>query len=163
MIDQHIRHRLLERSCYIRLFDLNLFHSASIQIIQYRRLQSTETEIIDAVRNLCTRKSDRIRIALMRYLLNLRSTRITKSDRTCDLVESLTCRIVPRSSKDLIHTIILHLDKMGVSTGYDKTQKRRLKLRILNIIGTDMSLDMMDSYQWNISCITDCLGRCDTD
>ena len=49
---------------------------------------------------------------------------------------------------------------MGVSTGYNGTEKWRFQIRMLNIIGGNMSFYMMHTYQGQISCIGNGLGFC---
>ena len=49
---------------------------------------------------------------------------------------------------------------MGMSAGYDQAHKRWFQIRMFNIIGRNMSLDMMDSYQRQFFRIADCLRFC---
>ena len=44
-----------------------------------------------------------------------------------------------------------------MTTGYHQTQKWRLQIFIFYIIGTDMSLNMMNTNQWDFFRIADCL------
>ena len=51
---------------------------------------------------------------------------------------------------------------MGVSTGYNGTEKRRFQIRMLNIVGRNMAFYMMHAYQRQVSCIGNSLGFCHT-
>ena len=57
-----------------------------------------------------------VRIAFLGKLIYLRPSRISKSYRSCDLIECLSCRIIPCAAYYLILTIILYYYEMCMSS-----------------------------------------------
>ena len=77
----------------------------------------------------------RIAFVLIR-VIDLGPARIPKSDCARHFIKGFSCRVIPCSSEDLIFPVILYPDQMGMSTGYDETEKRRFQFFIFNIIGS---------------------------
>ena len=50
-----------------------------------------------------------------------------------------------RITNNLKLAILQHAHKMRVSTGYHQTKKRWLQIRMFQIVGGDMSLNMMNA------------------
>ena len=88
-----------------------------------------------------------MRISLFCRLVNLRSARISESDRAGNLIESLSGRVIHRASDDLKLAVILYDHKVGMSAGHDLADKRRLQIRMLDKVRGNMSLDVMDRDQ----------------
>ena len=101
---------------------------------------------------------NRIGIALLRYLIDVRSTGITQPDGARHLVKSLTRCIIPGPADDLIFSVILDHHQMRMSAGSHQTDKRRLQFLIFYKISTDMSLNVMNTYQRNTGSKADCFG-----
>ena len=54
---------------------------------------------------------------------------------------------------------LIHIyNKMRMSSGYHQTDKRRFQILIFNIIGTDMSFDMVYADKRDSCCKADCLS-----
>ena len=47
-----------------------------------------------------------------------------------------------------------------MSAGHDQTKKRRLQVRMLNVICRNMSFYMMDSHKGKLLCVSNCLCLC---
>ena len=96
-----------------------------------------------------------LRVTFFCHLIDLRTARITKPDRSCHLVKCLSCRIITGFTDDLILSVIFYDNKMRMSARYHKAGKRRLQFLMFNKIGADMSFDMMHSDKWLIRCKCD--------
>ena len=83
-------------------------------------------------------------ISLLCRLVNLRSARISESDRAGHLVKGLSGRVVHGASDDLKLAVILYDHQVGMSAGHDQADKRRLQIRMLDKVRGNMSLDVMD-------------------
>ena len=89
-----------------------------------------------------------MRIALFGCLVHFRTARIAKSDSSRHLIEGLSGRIISRPSNDLELAVILYDDQMRMSAGYDQADKRRLQIRVFNIVCRDMTFNMMHAHKW---------------
>ena len=116
MRHKHIHNSLLEGSGNICLIVSLSLHIEIIQIIEHRRLESREGEVIFIVRNLGTREFYCMRIALIAHLINLRTSRVAQAYYSCHLVKGFPRRIIPGSAQYLVFTVILNLDQMRMST-----------------------------------------------
>ena len=106
MLHQHVADCLLERGRHVGAINLNAFHLASVQIIQHGRFQAAEAEVIGGILEFGAWKRNSIRIALFRYLVNLRATGIAQTDGAGHFVEGFACGVVPGPSENLIFSII---------------------------------------------------------
>ena len=127
----------------------------SIDIIKHRGFYPAETKVIRRVFHLSPRKYDRIRIPLFCDPVDLRSARIPQSDRTRHLIIRFPRRIIAGTSENFIFPIVFYTDKMGMSSGHNKAQKRRFQVRMFDIIRRNMSLDMVHADQRQIPRIRD--------
>ena len=87
-----------------------------------------------------TREVDGVRVSFFCQLVDLRSARIAESDGTGYLVEGFSGCVVSRSSEDFERTVIFYNDKMGMASGDDFTQERRLQIRVFDIVRRDVAL-----------------------
>ena len=76
-----------------------------------------------------------------------RSARIAESDGTGYLVEGFSGCVVSRSSEDFERTVIFYNDKMGMASGDDFTQERRLQIRVFDIVRRDVAFNMVNADQ----------------
>ena len=145
MTHQCINYRLLKRCCNIGFIHRAAFHLNTIHIIQYRRLQATETKVKRTICHLSHRKGNGMWFAFLGLLFNLRSTRIAKSDGAGHLIKCFTGCIVPRPAQNLINTIIFYIHQMGMSPRYHQTQERWFQRCIFYIISTNMSMNVVNT------------------
>ena len=160
MLHQYVYHRFLEGSGKICAVDLLPFHLGIVDIVQNCRLHAAEAEIVWAVPQLSFWENNGIWISLTGQFIHLRSSRITKSNGTGNLVKGLSRCIIPGASQNLKLAVVLYDYKMGMSARYDQAQKRRFQVRMLNIVGGNVSLDVMNAYKGKLLCICNCLGLC---
>ena len=102
-----------------------------------------------------TREVDGVRVSFFCQLVDLRSARIAESDGTGYLVEGFSGCIVSRSSEDFERTVIFYNDKMGMASGDDFTQERRLQIRVFDIVRRDVAFNMVNADQRFVFCIVD--------
>ena len=129
--------------CICRFFAGGGLHLLNVQIIQNRRLQSAEAEIVRAILNVRPRKSNRVRIALLCKGVHLRTAGVAEADGAGNLVIRLPRSVVVSAADDAVRSVVLHHDDVGVPAGHNKAQKRRLQVGMGNVIGRHMPLDVM--------------------
>ena len=139
--------------------DRNALHAAGIQIIEDCGFHAAEAEIIAGAIHLAPGEADRLRIAQGGYLVDLRPAGVTKPNLPGHFVKGFSGRIILGPPQDLIFPVIPDQDQMGVAAGYDQAHKRRLQIRRRDIVGADMSFDMMDADQGNPGPEAQGLGR----
>ena len=94
-----------------------------------------------------TREVDGVRVSFFCQLVDLRSARIAESDGTGYLVKGFSGCVVSRSSEDFKRTVIFYNDKMGMASGDDFTQERRLQIRVFDIVRRDVAFNMVNADQ----------------
>ena len=102
-------------------------------------------------------------ISLFCQFINLWSARIAKSDRTGHFIKCFSGRIVSGASEDFVFSVIFYHNQVCMSSGYYQACKRRLQIRMFNIICRNMPFYMVHTYQRQIFSIADrlCLGYSD--
>ena len=86
-------------------------------------------------------------IAILRCLVYLRAAGISQSHSSGHLVKGFACCIISGSSQNFKFSVILHHHQMRMSSGYNQTHKRRLQIRMFNIVCRNMAFNMMYAYQ----------------
>ena len=99
-----------------------------------------------------------LRISFLCDFVDFRTARIAQPQNSCDLVVSLSDRIISGSSQNFAFGIALHIHDFRMSAACDKRHERRLKLRIFDKIRTDMPHQMMNAYERDVLC--KCKGFC---
>ena len=75
------------------------------------------------------------------------------------LVKALPCGIIQSSPQNLHFRIILHIHNHGVSAGNHQTKKGRLQLGVGQIIGGNVSPDVVDRNQRLVQRQSGSLGK----
>ena len=109
------------------------------------------------------RKLNGVRISFFCDPVDFRPARISKPDGSRHFIVGFSRSIIAGAPQNLVFSIFFHTDQMGMSAGYHKTQKWRLQIRIFNVIGRNVSLDMMHPYQRKIFGIGNRFCLCHTD
>ena len=78
------------------------------------------------------------------------------------LVEALPRRVIPCGAEDFQFGVILDIHNHAVAAGHHQTEERRFQLRKGQIVGSDMTPDMMDRNQRDLQSHGRCLGKVDT-
>ena len=102
-------------------------------------------------------------ISLLRGLVDLGSAGIAQPDLARHLVKGLSGRVILGPSQDLIFTVVPDQDQMGVAAGDNEAGKGRFQRRLRDIVGADMSLDVVDTDQGDPGRKAQSLGGGDTD
>ena len=147
MGDQNVNNSLLEGGCHVGDIYGDALHAAGVEVIENCRFHAAEAEIIAGAGNLAAGKNDGMGVAFARRLVDLGSAWVAQADLTGNLVKSLAGRVVLGPSQDLVLSVISDQHQMGVASRNNQTGKGRLQGRLGNIVGTDVSLYMMDSDQ----------------
>ena len=103
-------------------------------VIYYCGFKSAKAKVIAIFTEIHFFKFYSILIAITRKLVYLRSARVTETENTRNLIKCLTCCVIPCLTENFILCIIMNMNNMTVTSGCDKSNKRRFKIRMLNKI-----------------------------
>ena len=132
-------------------------------MVQNGGFYAAEAEVIRCILHMGTREVDSMRISLFCQLIDLWPARIAESDGTGYLIEGFSCRVVSRSSKDFKGAIVFYNHKMGMASGDDFTQERRLQIRVFDIVRRDVAFNMVNADQRFLFRIGDRFCLCHAD
>ena len=103
------------------------------------------------------------RVSALRRAVKGRTAGVWHAEQPRDLVKALPCRVVARTAENAQLRIVLDIDEHGVPAGDDKAQKRRLQVRVGQIVGRDMALDVVDRNERHIERQCSRLGKIHAD
>ena len=88
-----------------------------------------------------------MRIALFRKFVQGRAAGIGQAQHTCRLVKGFPRRVVHGLTQQAVFPVVPHLHQMAVAPGHHQAHKGRLQLRIRQVIGGNVTLNMVDGDQ----------------
>ena len=88
-----------------------------------------------------------LRVAGLRHAVERRAARVGHAEHARHLVKALARRVIARRAEDAELRIVLHVDDHAVPAGHDETEKRRLQLRIGQIVCRNVSPDVMHRHE----------------
>ena len=103
------------------------------------------------------------RVSALRRAVKGRAAGIGHAEQPRDLVKALPCCVVARAAQNAQLRIVLDVDEHGVPAGDDEAQKRRLQVRVGQIVGRDMALDVVDRNERHIERQCSRLGKIHAD
>ena len=127
--------------------DIYTFLLGVVEQIYHVGLQSREAEIEFAACNGRVWELECVPVACLCGVVDVDSAGVGESHSSCALVETFACRVVVGSSHYAELSIAEHLDYMAVTAACHKAEVRRFKVGEGQIIGGDMTCDMMNRYQ----------------
>ena len=140
---QGIDNRTTERSSQTGFIDGLALLLGVVRKVNDCGLESRERKVHRCVLDVADRQLVRIRIATDCHLIDLGATRITDTQHTRDLVERLACCVVSGAAQNLKVGVIAHQHDQRVTTRGHKRQKGRLQVGKFQIIGRDVSADVV--------------------
>ena len=88
-----------------------------------------------------------LRVDGLCHAVERRAARVGHAEHARHLVKALARRVIARRAEDAELRIVLHVDDHAVPAGHDETEKRRLQLRIGQIVCRNVSPDVMHRHE----------------
>ena len=86
-------------------------------------------------------------IALSADLVHIHAAGIGEADGPCHLVKTLAGSVVPGASDDMEMGVVLYINDMGVTARHHQTQERRFQVGVGDVVGGDVSPEMVHRNQ----------------
>jgi len=97
------------------------------------------------------------------HAIDRRASGISEPKQLCDLVVRLACRIVSRSSNELVPSWLFDEIQARVTARNNEHRRRQWKLAVRKRERLDMPGEMMNGHNWKAARPCQCFRKCDTD
>ena len=124
-------------------------------------LQPRKAHIVGVLAHIGARQRVAPVVALSGQIVDGLAAGIRQPEHPRAFVEALARRVVARLAENVHIGVAAHVHEHGVPAGDGQTQKRRLKLRIGDVVGGDVAADMVDGHERDVQRQRRRLGKID--
>ena len=123
----------------------------AIDVIQNAGLDAAEAEVQAVLFQKDSGELNGVGVAFLGQLIDQRTAGIAQSQYAGNLVKGFAHGIIAGTSQHFEAVISLDIHDVSMSSADHQSHERRLQIRRLHVIGTDMSLNVMYAHQ-RLSC-----------
>ena len=143
----NVQYRRLEAGCHISRIRFSSCLTFRVHVIKDAGLDAAEAEIQTSLFQEHALEFHGMRISFFGQLVDEWAARVSQTQYASYFIVSFSRRIVSGGAQHVTFVVVGHLYDVGVTAGNDQSHERRFQLLMLDIVGADVSLNVVYSYQ----------------